>query len=164
MCPWQVLRSGEAPLVAESDAEVLQADIDKLQVRPRECLHGGMLQLMLRKPEQPMAKPTEIALNVDDQQPCGAPTEIGSIDPPSNVLKIIVDAVEPPAALDHIFLTQRHVRGFLTRRRVKQEVRRDCAPPEGKATAVTLSIVLGTSPCQVSRCGPMPPAAARAVR
>eukprot|EP00966_Prymnesium_polylepis_P062094 1440552-Prymnesium_polylepis.1 len=74
----------KAALVAESDDDVLQAYIDKLQVRPRDCLRGGMFQLMSRNSEQPMAKPTEIALNINDQQPRGAPTETGSLDPPSD--------------------------------------------------------------------------------
>ena len=143
---------------------MLQADINKVQMHPRECLRGGMLRLMSRKPEQPKAKATEVVLNVDAQLPRGAPTETGSIDPPSDVLKISGDAAEPPAALDLVLLVQRRVRGFLARGRVKRVLRRDCALPDIKIAAVTLTATMGTSPYQASRCCPVPPAAARAMR
>ena len=160
-----------APLVAEGDAEVLQVDVDKLQVRPitlrvlttRERLCVVLLQVTSRKCEQPMAKPTEAALNVDVQQPRGAPAETGSLDPPSDMLKIRGNAVEPAVSLDLTLVVQRCVRGFLARRRVKQEVRRDCAPPDGKIAAVRLAATMGASPYQVSNCCPVPPAASRAV-
>ena len=151
---------------------MLQADIDKSQVSPitllvsitRERSCGALLQVTSRKREQPMAKPTEAVLNVDAQQPRGAPTETGSIDPPSDVLSSSGDAAEPPAALDLVRLVQRRVRGFLARCRVKRVVRRDCALPDIKIAAVTLTATMGTSPYQVSRCCPLPPAAARAMR
>jgi hypothetical protein len=99
-----------------------------------------------------MAKPTETALNVDDQQPCGAPTETGSIDSLSDMLKISGNAAELPVSLNLILLVQRCVRCFLTRHRIKREVRRDCAPQDGKTAAVTLTATMVASPCQVSRC------------
>eukprot|EP00966_Prymnesium_polylepis_P019442 448181-Prymnesium_polylepis.2 len=82
-----------------------------------------------------MAKLTEAALNVEDQQLRGSPTETGSIDPPSDVLKTSGDAAEPPAGLDLVLLVQRRVRGFLARCRVKRVVRRDCALPDIKIAA-----------------------------
>jgi hypothetical protein len=87
-----------------------------------------------------MAMPIETALMVDAQQPRGVPTEIATIDPPSDVLKTSGNSAELPAAIDLIRLVQRcGVRGFLAFRRVKQEVRRNCAPPDGEIAAVTLT-------------------------
>ena len=119
---------------------MLQAVVDKLQVRLRERLSCVLLQVTSRKREQPMAKPIEAALMVDAQQPRGMPTGIATIDLPSDVLKTSGDAAELPAAIDLICLAQCYgVRGFLAFHRVKREVRRNCAPPDGEIAAVTLT-------------------------
>ena len=81
-----------------------------------------LLQVNWREGDEPIATPAEAELMVDAEQPSGASTETGLIDPPSNVLMTDGDAADPAVALDLILLVQALVRGFLARRRVKWQV------------------------------------------
>eukprot|EP00966_Prymnesium_polylepis_P265743 6138975-Prymnesium_polylepis.1 len=116
------IKSLEPPYTPTSSIEIFNWEAGVTHTSSLRSASAALLQVNSHEGDEPIATPAEAALTVDAEQLSGAPTETGSIDPPSNVLTIDGDAADPAVALNLILLVQARVRGFLARRRIKWQV------------------------------------------